>query len=121
MEIEELLARPVTDSADRVSPYREDWDRMRVSGGYITIKLPRGHKWCRVYASSKTPHRIIAEHAYVMQKVLGRALLPGENVHHKNGMRDDNRPENLEVWKVSQPAGQRSAEAKHCPTCSCGN
>ncbi len=42
-----------------------------------------------------------------MEEQLGRFLRPGENVHHRNGRRDDNRPENLELWIVSQPAGQR--------------
>lgn len=49
----------------------------------------------------------VHEHRAVMSGAIGRPLLPGENVHHKNGKRDDNCPDNLELWVTSQPAGQR--------------
>ena len=79
-------------------------------------KKPKGSGWIRkdgykiVYKKNHPNARAngsLFEHWIVMSEYLGRPLRKGENVHHKNGIRDDNRIENLELWTKSQPAGQR--------------
>jgi hypothetical protein len=47
------------------------------------------------------------EHHSVMERIIGRPILKGETVHHKNGKRADNRPENLELWSSRHGKGQR--------------
>ena len=66
-------------------------------GGYIRL--------CK-YLEDGSVDRVF-EHRVVMEAKIGRSLLPEENVHHINGVRNDNRPENLEIWNTSQPSGQR--------------
>ena len=53
----------------------------------------------------------VFEHILVMERLIGRYLLPDETVHHRNGVKDDNRPSNLELWVKPQPSGIRVEDA----------
>jgi hypothetical protein len=61
----------------------------------------------RGYMVVKHGSKTELEHRLVMEETLGRKLLPGEEVHHKNTIKTDNDPSNLELWSGSQPRGGR--------------
>lgn len=78
--------------------------RYRNQKGYV-LRCVRGHP--RTWKSGN----YVFEHILVMEDFLGRHLQPDENVHHLNGVKDDNRIDNLELWVRPQPAGIRAADA----------
>jgi hypothetical protein len=76
------------------------------SSGYVSVPISTSEPFYEMVNS----HGHVMEHRLVMAKQLGRPLLPTETVHHKNGVRDDNRLENLELWASPHPAGVRVEE-----------
>lgn len=70
--------------------------------GYVSILLqPDNPYYCMARVGG-----YVFEHRLALAQKLGRPLLPQEEPHHKNGIRSDNVPENLELWYV-QRKGQR--------------
>lgn len=76
--------------------------RSHTSGGYVEVKMV-GHP------NAKKDGRVLG-HVFVMSEHMGRPIRKNETVHHKNGIRDDNRLENLELWSCDHPFGQRVSD-----------
>ena len=79
-------------------PKRSDKRNINANG-YVVVYAPEN--------PTSTMDGMALEHRLVMAAHLGRPLQRHENVHHKNGVRHDNRIENLEIWDTRQPSGQR--------------
>ena len=92
------LSRTVSDS--QISR----WERilLETGSGYTNKLGYRVIRRARIYGRAQK-----LEHRFVMEQTLSRRLSQDEIVHHRNGNRADNRPENLELWVERSPAGQR--------------
>jgi len=77
--------------------------RCKNNKGYIRLINPKALG----YTIATKPRTM--EHTAVMAEHLGRPLYEDESVHHKNGIRDDNRLENLELM-ICHPAGHRVSD-----------
>lgn len=77
--------------------------RTRHKKGYVMVYTP-GHP-------RAVTGNYVFEHILVAEELLGRYLMPDERIHHRNGIRNDNRPENLELWTRPQPSGIRVSDA----------
>lgn len=86
-------------SGENHPSYKEG--RIKGSGGYVLI-LNRNHLRSR--------KGYVFEHILVMEKSIGRSLITGETVHHKNGIKHDNRIENLELWTGNHAPGVRVSD-----------
>lgn len=78
-------------------------ERRLTSQGYVAVRVAADHPHAWGPPKMRS-HRYAYEHVLVVTERIGRALRPDEAVHHLNGIKTDNRSENLELVTVSEHA-----------------
>lgn len=84
-----------------------------VKGGYILIRISADDPYYSMCEAKYLKSGYIKEHRYIMAKSLGRCLTKEEFVHHINGIKNDNRLENLELINPSN----HSLRTRFCNKC----
>lgn len=92
-----LAAKGIFSYKDEKNP---NWKGGRSinNNGYVRIRLNPNNP----YYSMAHEDEYILEHRLVMAEYLGRCLFPWEVIHHKNGIKTDNRLENLELLPTNK-------------------
>jgi endogenous inhibitor of DNA gyrase (YacG/DUF329 family) len=68
------------------------------------------HRTQKGYITIQVNGKRVLRNRYVMSNFLGRPLLRCEEVHHRDGQKENDNIENLEIWDHSHPSGQRLEE-----------
>jgi hypothetical protein len=103
-ELKSRLSKTCVTCVDHSGSNNGNWKngRTRHKKGYV-LRFVSDHP--------NAVNGYVFEHRLVMEEKLGRYLEASENVHHINGIKDDNRIENLELWIRPQPSGIRAKDA----------
>lgn len=80
----------------RAKHCRKCMEQPRPREGLARFHAKTGYNYLMISGSP------VWEHRYIMEQHIGRKLSRKEHVHHKNGIKTDNRLDNLEIMDASE-------------------